>query len=536
MIQRTGICEILSGGFTGSVVTVYGWVRTSRSGKNVAFAALNDGSSVSNLQVVFDRVIFGDESLAGLQAGACVCVTGTVVESTGEQAVELAASSLEVVGPVDSEFPLQKKRHGLDFLRTMPHLRSRTNTFGAVFRMSHHLSLAIHRFFDTEGFYHIHTPIITESDCEGAGETFQVTTQPHHKQILKFAEELLEMRKNNNMDPRISVFDVKFDPVKNENALTEVYNVLDEVHRFLMDPECKPSNIESFKKQLANIRMLSGIAVNSVNPNSYGDDYFRRRSFLSVSGQLEAEPFALSLGKVYTFGPTFRADPSDTRTHAAEFWMIEPEMSFFDLDDNIALIERFVKFCASYLREKCAADIAFFSEHYEKGLGDRYRTLEDGFARVSYTEAISILGGTNGVFSSVPSWGDDLATEHERYLAEKHFGRPVFVTDYPASMKPFYMFMNPDGKTVAACDLLVPGVGEIVGGSQREHRLDHLHKRAVAQGLDLSVYAWYLELRRWGSAPHAGFGLGFERLLMYLTGMENIRDVIPFPRTFGKMY
>lgn len=451
MIQRTGIGEVLSGGFTGEVVTVYGWVRTSRSGKNVAFAALNDGSSVSNLQVVFDREVFDDETLAGLQAGACVCVTGTVVESSGEQAVELAASSLSVVGPVDIDYPLQKKRHGLDFLRTMPHLRSRTNTFGAVFRMSHHLSLAIHRFFDSEGFFHIHTPIITESDCEGAGETFRVTTLP-------------------------------------------------------------------------------------ADSSDFDQDYFRRRAFLSVSGQLEAEPFALSLGKVYTFGPTFRADPSDTRTHVAEFWMIEPEMSFYDLDDNIALIERFVKFCASYLREKCSADIAFFSEHYEKGLSDRYATLEEGFARVSYTEAIGILGSTSGVFSSVPAWGDDLATEHERYLAEKHFGRPVFVTDYPASMKPFYMFLNPDGKTVAACDLLVPGVGEIVGGSQREHRLPILTDRAVAQGLDLSVYAWYLELRRWGSAPHAGFGLGFERLLMYLTGMDNIRDVIPFPRTFGKMY
>jgi len=451
MVQRTGIDKVLSGGFTGTAVTVYGWVRTSRSGKNVAFAALNDGSSVQNLQVVFDREVFDDEALSGLQAGACVCVTGTVVESSGEQAVELAASSLEVVGAVDAEYPLQKKRHGLDFLRTMPHLRSRTNTFGAVFRMSHHLSLAIHRFFNTEGFYHVHTPIITESDCEGAGETFRVTTLP------------------------------------------------------------------------------AGSA-------DFDQDYFRRRAFLSVSGQLEAEPFALSLGKVYTFGPTFRADPSDTRTHVAEFWMIEPEMAFYDLDDNISLIERFVKFCAAYLREKCSSDIAFFSEHYEKGLLDRYGTLGEGFARVSYTEAISILGATSGVFSSVPAWGDDLATEHERYLAEKHFGRPVFVTDYPASMKPFYMFMNPDGKTVAACDLLVPGVGEIVGGSQREHRLPVLRDRAVAQGLDLSVYAWYLELRRWGSAPHAGFGLGFERLLMYLTGMDNIRDVIPFPRTFGKMY
>ncbi len=451
MIQRTGIDGILAGGFTGSSVTVYGWVKTSRTGKNVAFAELNDGSSVNNLQVVFDRNKFSDEALARLSTGACVKVVGKVVAGSGTQSLELSADSLEVPGPVDGDYPLQKKRHGLDFLRTMPHLRSRTNTFGAVFRMSHHLSLAIHRFFDSEGFYHIHTPIITESDCEGAGETFRVTTLP-----------------------------------------------------------AGSTNIE--------------------------DDYFRRNSFLSVSGQLEAEPFALSMGKVYTFGPTFRADPSDTRTHAAEFWMIEPEMAFFDLDDNIALIERFVKSCASYLLERCAADIEFFGKRYEPSLQSRYSTLlSDSFARVSYTEAIEILGKAPSL-SSRPSWGDDLATEHERYLSEKHFKRPVFVTDYPASMKPFYMYMNDDGKTVAACDLLISDVGEIVGGSQREHRLDLLRQRAESQGLDMEVYRWYLELRRWGSAPHSGFGLGFERLLMYLTGMENIRDVIPFPRTFGKMY
>lgn len=452
MIQRTGIDGILAGGFTGSGVTVYGWVKTSRTGKNVTFAELNDGSSVGNLQVVFDRERFSDQALAGLSAGACVKVEGVVVESSGEQSVELSAGSLEVAGPVDGDYPLQKKRHGLDFLRTMPHLRSRTNTFGAVFRMSHHLSLAIHRFFDSEGFFHIHTPIITESDCEGAGETFRVTTLP-------------------------------------------------------------------------------------AGSTDFESDYFRRRSFLSVSGQLEAEPFALSMGKVYTFGPTFRADPSDTRTHAAEFWMIEPEMAFFDLDDNIALIERFVKSCASYLSERCAMDIGFFGKHYEPSLASRYSTLlSDSFARVSYTKAVEILEKASSSLSSVPAWGDDLATEHERYLSEKHFGRPVFVTDYPASMKPFYMYLNDDGKTVAACDLLVPGVGEIVGGSQREHRLDILRERAERQGLDMDVYRWYLELRKWGSAPHAGFGLGFERLLMYLTGMENIRDVIPFPRTFGKMY
>lgn len=341
----------------------------------------------------------------------------------------------------------------------MPHLRSRTSTFSNVFRVSHHISMAVYRFFDENGFFQVHTPFITESDCEGAGETFQITTLP------------LDML-----------------PVKDGAVL-------------------------------------------------YEKDYFRKKAFMTVSGQLEAEPFALSMGKVFTFGPTFRADPSDTRIHGAEFWMLEPEMAFFDLEDNLNLIESFVKFTVSYLQEKCPDEIAFFTKFFEKGLPDRYKALLNGsFARITYTMAIDILQSTERKFDSIPQWGDDLATEHERYLAEEHFGKPVFVTDYPASMKPFYMYVNDDGKTVAACDLLAPGVGELVGGSQREHRPDLLLRRAVEQGLDLETYRWYLELRRWGTAPHSGFGLGFERLLMYLTGMDNIRDVMPFPRTFGKMF
>lgn len=460
MIRRNTIESILGGEHTGSEITAYAWVKTARTGKSVAFAALNDGTTVNNLQAVFDRDQFADTDLAGILTGACVKVTGTVVQSQGsEQSVEIAATAVEVIGPVDEEYPLQKKRHSMEFLRTMPHLRSRTNTFSNVFRVSHHISMAVYRFFDENGFFHVHTPFITESDCEGAGETFQITTLP------------LDML-----------------PVKDGKVL-------------------------------------------------YEKDYFRKKAFMTVSGQLEAEPFALSLGKVFTFGPTFRADPSDTRIHGAEFWMLEPEMAFYDLEDNLNLIENFVKFTVSYLLEKCPDEIAFFTRFFEKGLTERYNALLEGsFARVSYTSAIEILNNTDRKFESIPQWGDDLATEHERYLAEVHFGKPVFVTDYPASMKPFYMYVNDDGKTVGACDLLAPGVGELVGGSQREHRPDLLHRRAVEQGLDMETYRWYMELRRWGTAPHSGFGLGFERLLMYLTGMDNIRDVMPFPRTFGKMF
>ena len=460
MIRRNTIDSILGGSHEGEEVTVYAWVKTARTGKSVAFAALNDGSNSNNLQAVFDRTGFKDEELSALLTGACVKVKGKVVKSSGkEQALEISAAELEVIGPVDGDYPLQKKRHSLEFLRSLPHLRSRTSTFASVFKVSHHLSMAVHRFFDENGFFNIHTPFITESDCEGAGETFQITTLP------------LDMM-----------------PMKDGKVLFE-------------------------------------------------KDYFRKKAFMTVSGQLEAEPFALSMGKVYTFGPTFRADPSDTRIHGAEFWMLEPEMAFFDLEDNLDLIESFVKYTASYLQNKCPDEIAFFTRFFENTLPDRYRALQSSsFARVSYTDAMEIIRSAERKFDSVPEWGDDLATEHERFLAEEHFKKPVFVTDYPASMKPFYMFVNEDGKTVGACDLLAPGVGELVGGSQREHRPDLLKQRAMEQGLDLETYNWYMELRRWGTAPHSGFGLGFERLLMYLTGMDNIRDVMPFPRTFGKMY
>ncbi|MBN1424896.1 asparagine--tRNA ligase [Candidatus Fermentibacteria bacterium] len=444
----------------GCTVTVCGWIRTARLSRTVAFAAINDGSCAQNLQVVFDRERFTDDSLSGLLTGACIKVLGEIVSSPGqEQAKELHATSLEIIGPVDDAYPLQKKRHSLEFLRSMTHLRPRTNTFASVFRVRHHLCLAIHRFFDDDGFYYIQPPLITSSDCEGAGETFQVTALP----------------------------------------LTQV--------------------------------PLKDGAVD------FSRDFFRMPAFLSVSAQLEAEPLALALGKVYTFGPTFRADPSDTRTHVAEFWMIEPEMAFFDLEDTMNLIERFMKHCVRYVAERCPDEVAFFQKHYEPGLTERYRTiLESEFERITYTEAVETLASSGARFETVPRWGEDFSSEHQRYLAGEVFGKPVFVTDFPASIKPFYMRVNADGTTVAGVDLFAPVVGELVGGSQREERLAHLGRRAQEAGIDMETYRWYLELRRWGSAPHSGFGLGFDRMLMYLTGMENIRDVIPYPRAFGKMY
>ena len=457
MIDRASVKSILEGDCKEERVTVYGWIRTARSGKNVTFASISDGSISSPLQVVFDRDKFDD--IAGLATGACIKVTGRIVESPGtEQSREISADELEVIGPVGDDYPLQKKRHSIEFLRSLPHLRARTNTFGAVFRMSHHLSLAIHRFFDDNGFFFIHAPLITTSDAEGAGEAFQVTSIP-----------------------------------------------------------------------LDSVTLTNGDV-------DYSKDYFKRQAFLTVSAQLEAEPLALAMGKVYTFAPTFRADPSDTRFHTAEFWMIEPEMAFFDLDDDISLIEDFIKYTARYLHDKCPEEISFFSRFYEKELEERYSMLiASDFARITYTDAFELLKKNRDSFEVAPEWGSDISTEYERYLTDEHFGRPVFVTDYPAIIKPFYMRLNDDGRTVACTDLLFPRVGELVGASQREERLDVLLTRAKECRIDLEDYSWYFDLRKWGSAPHSGFGLGFERLLMYLTGMENIRDVIPFPRSKGKM-
>ena len=459
MIKRTTVREALSTCPIGTEVTIYGWVRSNRVSSAVAFTSLNDGSSFGNIQIVFDRSVFDEAALSVVTNGACIKVTGRLVESSGSgQAREVHADSLELVGASDGDYPLQPKRHSMEFLRTLPQLRPRTNTFSAVFRMRHRLAMEVHSFFDGRGFSYVHPPILTSSDCEGGGEIFQVTTLP-----------------------------------------------------------------------------LDSIPMNDGEVD-YTRDFFRKKAYLTVSAQLEAEPLALALGGVYTFGPTFRAEPSDTRVHAAEFWMIEPEAAFMDLDDDIRLIEDFVKHIASGVREKCGPEIDFLAKFVEPELPKRYTTLLDAaFARITYTEAADIIGKQGAGRIPPLEWGDKPAAEQERFLAEEVFSRPVFVTDYPASFKPFYMRMNDDGRTVACTDLLIPGVGELVGGSQREERPDVLARRAAELGLDPSTYGWYFDTRRWGTAPHAGFGLGFERMLMYLTGIKNIRDVLPFPRTFGSM-
>jgi asparaginyl-tRNA synthetase len=460
VIQRESVDSVLHRESPGRRVTVYGWIRTARTGKNVVFAALNDGSCSDSIQVVFDRSGFGDQDLSVLTTGACISVSGTVVESPGsEQALEISAGEFTLVGGSDGDYPLQKKQHTIEFLRTIPHLRPRTNTFGNIFRTRHQLSMAIHRFFDEQGFYYIHPPLITSSDAEGAGETFQVTTLP-----------------------------------------------------------------------------LDSVPVTDDGQVDFGHDFFGEKAFLSVSAQLETEPLALALGKVYTFGPIFRADPSDTRIHMAEFWMIEPEMAFFDLDDDIALMEEFIRYMATFVRDKCPGELEFFRRFYEKDLDNRYSILLDRpFERITYRKALEILDENVSKFENPARWGRDLSSEHERFLAGEVFGRPLFVTDFPASLKPFYMRLNDDGETVACTDLLIPAVGEIIGGSQREERLDVLTRRITELEMDMETYNWYIELRRWGSAPHSGFGLGLERLLMYFTGIDNIRDVIPFPRTAGRM-
>jgi asparaginyl-tRNA synthetase len=444
----------------GRCVHICGWVRTRRDSKGgFSFIELNDGSSQGNVQIVAPGTLANYESVVKqLHTGASVVVEGEVKASPAKgQATEVLATSVERVGDADPEtYPLQKKGHTFEFLRTIAHLRPRTNTFGAIARLRHRVSKTIHDFFDEQGFYYIHTPVITASDCEGAGALFRVTT---------------------------------------------------------IDPEKPP-------------RGEKGI--------DYAKDFFHKPTYLTVSGQLQVEAFACALGKVYTFGPTFRAENSNTPRHLAEFWMVEPEMAFYDLNDNMALAEAFLKRIINDALGYCAEDMKFFGERIDKGLTDRLtNVLEHPFLRVPYTEAVDILtkSGRTWEFSIV--WGKDLQSEHERFLTEEHFKRPVILYDYPRTLKPFYMRVNDDGKTVRAMDMLVPGVGEIIGGSQREERLDVLEGRMKEQGLNPHDYAWYLDLRRFGTVPHSGFGLGLERTLLFLSGMANIRDVIPFPRTPG---
>ncbi|MBM4370947.1 MAG: asparagine--tRNA ligase [Deltaproteobacteria bacterium] len=458
MLRGSRISKLLASTTPETGAVVCGWVRTLRESANLAFAALNDGSCQDSLQVVLPLSLPNYQEILRAGNGAALRVEGDLVESPGKgQRWELRASAVNVLGPAGEDYPLQKKRHSFEFLRTLAHLRPRTSTFGAVFRIENTAAWAIHRFFQERGFIYVHTPIITCSDAEGAGEMFRVTT---------------------------------------------------------LDPEAPPRS--------------------SAGGVDWARDFFGRPASLTVSGQLEAEIFALAFSDVYTFGPTFRAENSNTPRHVAEFWMIEPEIAFADLDDDVRLAEDFLRAITRDVLERNRDDLEFLDRFVENGLVTRLEAVRDAsFARVTYTEAVKLLETAKHDFEFPPSWGMDLQTEHERFLSEEVFRGPVFVTDYPAASKAFYMRRNDDGRTVAAMDLLVPRVGEIIGGSQREERREVLEERLRAFGLDPATYGWYLDLRRWGSAPHAGFGLGFARAVMYLTGMANIRDVIPFPRTPG---
>ena len=453
------IAEILKSGAEDTDIVVKGWVRTKRGNKNVAFIALNDGSCVANIQIVVDLAKFGEEQLKPITTGACIRVDGRLVASLGSgQRVEVQAEKIEIYGTADPEtYPLQKKGHSLEFLRDIAYLRPRTNTFGAVLRIRHAMAYAIHEYFNREGFYYFHTPLITASDCEGAGAMFQVTT--------------LDLN----------------DVPKNEQGQVD-----------------------------------------------FSQDFFGKACNLTVSGQLEGELGALALSQIYTFGPTFRAENSNTPRHLAEFWMIEPEMAFADLNDNMDMAEAMVKYVIRYVMNSCKEEIAFLNQFVDTGLIARLENVAGSdFERLTYTKAIELLLPHKDEFEFPVYWGCDLQSEHERYLTEHIFKKPVFLTGYPKEIKAFYMRLNDDGKTVAAMDLLVPGIGELIGGSQREERLDVLYQRIDEMGLKREDYWWYTDLRRFGGTVHSGYGLGFERMVMYLTGITNIRDVIPFPRTVG---
>jgi asparaginyl-tRNA synthetase len=466
-------------------ITVRGWVRTKRELKNLVFVEVNDGSSFTGIQCTFDRTAALPEEAAkvlpAVSTGAAVEVRGKLVPSPASgQPVELAASGLVLLGEAPAEtYPLQKKRHSLEFLREIAHLRPRTNTFGAVARLRSRLAFAVHEFFQSRGFQYIHTPIITASDAEGAGAMFQVTT---------LDLEALAKNGGNRKNPT-------------------------------------PGSLE-------NSGHAAGQATGLVD---YGQDFFGKRSGLTVSGQLEAETYALALSRVYTFGPTFRAEHSNTTRHLAEFWMIEPEAAFFHLEDNMALAEDFLKGLFTVTLEDCAEDLRFFDTHIEKGIAAVLRSVvESRFVHLTYTDAVAELEKHADAFEFAPYWGCDLQSEHEKFLTEKVVQGPVIVTDYPKEIKAFYMKLNSDGKTVRAMDVLVPRLGEIIGGSEREENLGRLEERMAALGMRAEDYSWYLDLRRYGSVPHSGFGLGFERLIQYVTGMANIRDVIPYPRAIGQ--
>ncbi len=459
-LKRDKVIDVLKRDDFGTLVNVKGWVRTRRGNKNVSFIALNDGSTINNVQIVVDLTKFQEEALKTVTTGACLSVNGTLVESLGQgQKAEIHATEIDVLGEADpNTYPLQKKGHTLEYLREIAHLRPRTNTFGAIFRMRHQMSMAIHSFFHERGFFYFHTPIITGSDCEGAGQMFQVTTK--------------------------NLYDLK----KDENGSID-----------------------------------------------YSDDFFGKTTSLTVSGQLEGELAAMSLGAIYTFGPTFRAENSNTPRHLAEFWMIEPEVAFNEIEDNMQLAQDFIQYCVKWALDNCKDDMDFLASMYDKELQERLRfVVENDFVRLPYTEGVRILEeavAKGHKFEFPVFWGADLASEHERYLVEEHFKKPVILTDYPKEIKSFYMKQNDDGKTVRAMDVLFPKIGEIIGGSQREESYEKLSARATEMGVPEKDIWWYMDTRRFGTAPHSGFGLGFERLMLFVTGMSNIRDVIPFPRT-----
>ena len=456
-LTHTKVKTLLATAPKSQKVTVKGWVRTRRGNKNVAFIALNDGSVIHNIQIVADPNNFNEELMKNITTGSCLRVTGNLVESLGSgQPVEIQATEIELYGSADPNvYPLQKKGHSMEFLREIAHLRPRTNTFGAVLRVRHAMSYAIHKYFNDNGFYYLHTPIITGSDAEGAGEMFQVTT-------------------------------------------LNLHNL----------PKTPEGQID------------------------FSLDFFARPTNLTVSGQLEGELGALALGEIYTFGPTFRAENSNTPRHLAEFWMVEPEMAFYEIRDNMDLAEDFVKYLVRYALDHCADDLAFFNQMYDKELLEPLQFVAtNDSVRLSYTEAVDILMKSGQKREFPVDWGTDFQAEHERFLVEKHFVKPVILTDYPKKIKAFYMYQNEDKKTVRGMDVLFPKIGEIIGGSQREHRLDKLVERMREMNVPEKEMWWYLDTRRFGTAPHSGFGLGFERLILFITGMSNIRDVIPFPRT-----
>ncbi len=458
-IKRTKVIDVLASEAYGSEVNVKGWVRTHRGSKAVHFIALNDGSTIKNVQVVADAANFEAELFKQITTGACISVNGLLTKSPGAgQASELQATKIEVLGLCPSDYPMQKKGQTFEYMRQNAHLRLRTNTFGAVFRIRHNMAIAIHRYFHEHGFFYFHTPIITASDCEGAGEMFQVTTK--------------------------NLYDLK----KDENGRID-----------------------------------------------YSDDFFGKMTSLTVSGQLEGELAATALGSIYTFGPTFRAENSNTPRHLAEFWMIEPEVAFIDLEDLMDLEEDFIKYCIKWALENCKDDLEFLNKMIDNTLLERLQSvIAENFVRLPYTEGIKILEKAveeGQKFEFPVSWGMDLASEHERYLVEHHFKKPVIMTDYPKEIKAFYMKMNKDGKTVQGTDVLFPQIGEIIGGSVREENYEKLQEQIRVRNIPMKDMWWYLDTRKFGTCPHGGFGLGFERLILFVTGMQNIRDVIPFPRT-----